>query len=481
MLPIKDLNSQRVFYFFEQLSSIPRGSGNMNAISQYCVDFANKHNLKCVRDNADNVVIFKDGTSGYESSAPIILQGHLDMVCQKTPNCNIDFEKDGLNLYIDGDFIAARGTTLGADNGIAVAMALSILESRDIPHPPIEAVFTTDEEVGMIGARALDTSVLNGKRMINLDSETEGLVTVSCAGGSDFKVQAPLKTTTKSGSLVTIEISGLKGGHSGVEIDKNRVNANMLAGRILNELKSFMPFDIVDINGGDKSNAIPNRCVITLCSKYADDIRLFVDSLYYNTLKNELADREPNLVITTVSGEKGKYTVFTDDIKEKLIYTLLCAPNGITEMSSAIDGLVQTSLNLGVLMTNKDTLTLHFALRSNKMSSLEFLEKRLCAFFDILKLPYRTFGHYPAWEYRENSPLRDVFCKTYEQLFDNSARVAFIHAGLECGVFAGKINDFDCISIGPALYDVHTTREKLSVSSTDNLYALLVKILEKLK
>ncbi len=481
MLPIENSNAQKVFHYFEQLAQIPHGSYNMDAIAQYCVDFAKEHSLRYIRDDANNVVIFKDGTAGYEYSAPIILQGHLDMVCQKTPDCDIDFEKDGLNLYVDGDFIKARGTTLGADNGIAVAMVLAILESDNIAHPPIEAVFTTDEEVGMIGARALDMSVLKGKRMINLDSETEGLVTVSCAGGSDFVVNIPLATHKKSGSIVTIEINGLKGGHSGVEIKKNRVNANMLAGRLLNELKSFMPFDVISINGGDKANAIPNRCVITLCTKYADDIRLFVDSFYNNTLKDELADREPDLRVSAVVGKNGEFDVFADNIKEKLIYTLLCVPNGITEMSASIEGLVETSLNLGVLITGDNSITIHFALRSNKMSALEFLEKRLCAFFDTVGFPYQTFGHYPAWQYRENSPLRDVFCKTFEEFSGKSATIAAIHAGLECGVFAGNIDDFDCISIGPEMHDVHTTHERLSISSTENLYGLIIKILEKLK
>ncbi len=481
MIPTKNLNTKKIFDYFKQLSAIPHGSGNMDAIAGFCVNFAKQYNLKYVCDDANNVIIFKDGTKGYEQSAPIILQGHLDMVCQKTTDCSIDFLKDGLDLYVDGDFIKARGTTLGADNGIAVAMVLAILESNDIAHPPIEAVFTTDEEVGMIGARALDMSVLRAKRMINLDSETVGLVTVSCAGGSDFEVQVPLTAVKKTGTLVTIEINGLMGGHSGVEIKKNRVNANMLAGRLLNELKAFMPFDVISINGGDKANAIPNRCVITLCSKYANDIRLFVDSFYNNTLKSELSDREPNLKISAVTGKEGEYDVLTDELKDKLIYTLLCVPNGITEMSASIDGLVQTSLNLGVLMMNKNNITLHFALRSNKMSALDFLEKRLCAFFDMIGFPYQTFGHYPAWQYRQDSPLRDNFCQTYEEISGKAATVAAIHAGLECGVFAGNIDDLDCISIGPEMHDVHTTREKLCVSSTINLYDILIKILGKLK
>ncbi len=480
MLPLEALKPQRVFYYFEKISAIPHGSGNMNAIAQFCVDFANEHNLKYIRDDADNVVIYKNGTAGYENSAPVILQGHLDMVCQKTEDSSINFLKDGLDLYIDGDFIKARGTTLGADNGIAVAMVLGILESDDIAHPPIEAVFTTDEEVGMIGARALDMSILRAKRMINLDSETEDIVTVSCAGGSDFVVNIPLETQKASGTLVTLDIKGLQGGHSGVEINKNRVNANMIAGRILNELKSKFDFDIISINGGDKSNAIPNRCVVDLCVSDAERFVLSAQGCL-DIIKNEIADREPDFAPQILEGDKGEYAVLETQIKNKIIYTLLCVPNGITEMSAAIKGLVQTSLNLGVLMTAEDGIILHFALRSNKRSALEFLEQRLATFFDNLEFQYQTFGHYPPWEYKSDSVLRELYCDIYSEYFDAPPRIKAIHAGLECGVFASAINDFDCISIGPEMHDVHTTRERLSVSSTENLYSLIIKILEKLK
>ena len=480
MPALENLNPNRVFYYFEKISSIPHGSGDMDAIAKFCTDFAIEHNLKFIRDDANNVIIYKNGTVGYENSAPIILQGHLDMVCQKTPESTIDFLKDGLDLYVDDGFIKACGTTLGADNGIAVAMVLSILESQDIPHPPIEAVFTTDEETGMIGARALDMSTLNGKRMINLDSETEDIVTVSCAGGSDFKVNIPIKSVTKQGTLVTIEIKGLQGGHSGVEINKNRVNANMIAGRVLNELKSQLDFDIISINGGDKANAIPNRCVIELCVGNAEGFAILAQK-NFDTIKQEIADREPNFAPEILVGDAGEYSVLDTKIKNKIIYTLLCAPNGVVEMSASIEGLVQTSLNLGVLMTTQDSIIIHFSLRSNKNSSLDFLEERLCAFFDNLDLCYETFGHYPAWQYKTDSALREIYCDTYFEVFGTQPRVKAIHAGLECGVFTGNIEGFDCISVGPEMHDVHTTQERLSISSTQKMYELIIKILEKLK
>ena len=480
MLEIKDLKPNRVFYYFEKLSAIPRGSGNMEAVAQFCVDFANKHNLKYNIDAANNVVIFKNGTPDYESSSPIILQGHLDMVCQKTTDSKINFLKDGLDLYIDGDFIKARGTTLGADNGIAVAMVLAILESHNIAHPPIEAVFTTDEEVGMIGARQLDMSILKSSRMINLDSESDGVVTVSCAGGSDFKVNIPLKTVQKQGQKVTLCISGLQGGHSGVEIHKGRVNADILGGRILNYLKSNIDFDIISLNGGDKSNAIPNSFYVELC---VTDSTMFchLAQEYIEIIKNEIYEREKDFTVQITPESNGEYSVLEKDIKNKIIYTLVCVPNGVCEMSASISGLVETSLNLGVLQTNKSSVIMHFALRSNKQSALIFLQEKLATFFENQNLEYETFGHYPPWEYREKSNLRELYCDTYYQMFNQKANVEAIHAGLECGVFAGAIKNFDCISIGPALYDVHTTREKLSVSSTQRLFELIIKMLEKMK
>lgn len=475
-----ELNPKRVFKYFEEICHIPHGSGDMKRIADYCEAFAMARGLKYHRDGANNIIIYKSASKGYENADPIILQGHLDMVCQKNDDITKDFLTEGIEPYIDGDFVRAKGTTLGADNGIAVSMILAILESNEYEHPAIEAVFTTDEETGMIGARALDMSVLNGKRMINLDSETEDIVTVSCAGGSDFEVNIPVKSVTRQGTLVTLEIKGLQGGHSGVEINKNRVNANMIAGRVLNELKSQLDFDIISINGGDKANAIPNRCVIELCVGNAEGFAILAQK-NFDTIKQEIADREPNFAPEILVGDAGEYSALDTKIKNKIIYTLLCAPNGVVEMSASIEGLVQTSLNLGVLMTTKESIIIHFALRSNKKSALIFLEQRLASFFDNLDLTYKTFGHYPPWEYNAKSALREIYCDTYFEVFGTQPRVKAIHAGLECGVFASQIDNFDCISIGPAMHDVHTTQERLSISSTQKMYELIIKILEKLK
>ena len=477
---MNNLNPERVFYYFKQISDVPRGSGNCNGMAHYCKNFAANHNLKYVKDDADNVVIFKDGTPGYENSDPVILQGHTDMVCQKTENATTDFINRGIELFVDGDFLKAKETTLGADNGIAVAMILAILESDTIPHPPIEAVFTSDEEIGLIGAGKLDKNVLSAKKMINLDSEEDDTVTVSCAGGCHFLAKTPVDFQEKIGRKITVTLRGLKGGHSGVEINNNRVNADTLAGRFLNHIKKSCDFDIININGGDKDNAIPNKCTIELC---IDNVDLFIKNAeeYLNIIKAEIADRESGFNFTIDKGEQACCKVLSDDIKEKLIFALTCVPNGVLEMSAEIKNLVQTSLNLGVLEIENDILSLHFGLRSNKKSGLSFLVEKLTAFFDSVNFENSTNGHYPPWEYKEDSQLRELYKDVYTEYFGKAPKVEAIHAGLECGVFADAIDGIDCISIGPALFDVHTVNEKLSISSTENVFNILLKILEKLK
>ena len=382
--------------------------------------------------------------------------------------------------FVDGDFLKAKETTLGADNGIAVAMILAILESDNIPHPPIEAVFTSDEEIGLIGAGKLDKTVLSSKKMINLDSEEDDTVTVSCAGGCHFLAKAPVELQEKNGTKITVTLKGLKGGHSGVEINNNRVNADTLAGRFLNHLKSTVNFDIINISGGDKDNAIPNKCIIELCVENAD---LFIKNAeeYLNVIKVEIADRESDFNFTFDKGENASFKVLSDEIKNKLIFILTCVPNGVLEMSAGINGLVQTSLNLGILKIENDVLSFHFGLRSNKKSGLSFLVEKLQAFFDSVNMENSTNGHYPPWEYKEDSELRELYKVVYKEYFGKDPKVEAIHAGLECGVFADAIDGIDCISIGPALYDVHTVNEKLSISSTENVFNILLKILENMK
>ncbi len=475
---LENLKSARVFKYFEEICSIPHGSGDMDKIADYCVEFAKSHSLDYVRDEANNVVIYKNATAGYENAEPVILQGHLDMVCQQTDDRNIDFACEGLDIFVDGDFIKARGTTLGADNGIAVAMVLAILESDEYRHPRIEAVFTTDEEIGMVGATKLDMSLLSGRKMINIDSEEENAVTVSCAGGSDFKVCLPVNRVKKSGTEVTVLLKGLKGGHSGIEIDKGRVNANMLAGRFLNYMANNVDFDIISIDGGDKGNAIPNLCKIRIC---VDNAEIFVDEAAkeLEIIKNEISEREKDFAPVVTVGENAKFDVFDSEIKNNLIYALLCTPNGIIEMSASIKGLVETSLNLGILATEAEKITMLFTLRSNKKSAHIALEDKLKGFFGALPCTIEASGHYPPWEFKENSELHKLYIDTYKEITGIEPSVEAIHAGLECGIFYSALDGLDCISIGPDLFDVHTVNEKMSISSTEKIFNVLINLLAK--
>lgn len=479
MSVLKGLQPERVFYYFEEITKIPHGSGDMSAIASFCVNFAKEHNLKYYHDKENNVVIYKNGTKHLKDAEPIILQGHLDMVCQKTEDCSIDFSKDSLEIFINGDFIKAKNTTLGADNGIAVASVLAILESDEYSHPPIEAVFTTDEETGMVGANNLDMSVLNGKKMINIDSEEDDTMTVSCAGGADFLATFNFQREAVNGTEIEIILKGLKGGHSGIEIDKGRVNANILAGRVLNHLKTT-DFNLLSINGGDKTNAITNLCKINLCVNNKD--KFIKDATeYFEIIKNEIAVREPYFDYQINVLGNGEFKGINKESANAIIYALTCMPNGVLDMSAEINGLVETSLNLGILSTTENSTELKTSLRSNKMSALSALEDRLKTIFSVLPCECTMFDKYPSWEFNNNSTLQGLFKEVYEKETGETLKVEAIHAGLECGVFASKIKDFDCISIGPTMFDVHTVKERLSISSTERTFKILLKVLENCK
>ncbi len=479
MEQIKKLEPVKVFEYFCEISRIPRGSGNMDGISAYCEEFAKARGLRYHRDSANNVVIYKNGTAGYEDSLPVILQGHLDMVCQKDDGVEIDFEKDGLELYVDGDWLKAKGTTLGADNGIAVAMTLAILDSDDVQHPPIEAVFTTDEEIGMDGAKALDMSLLRGRRMLNLDAEDPTTLTVSCAGGSDFFVKMPYTRKKVSGKKVTVSIRGLEGGHSGVEIHRGHVNASILLGRVLAVLNDTLSYELLSVSGGEKGNAIPTSSVLELVVDKSVSTDYFSDLL--EEIKSEISDREPGFSYFVDEGEVDEYDCMSEEAKDFTMRVLVSVPNGVMDMSVSIDGLVETSLNLGILKTTEQNITMLFTLRSNKQSALRYLEKRLYVFFSAYPCTIEVGGHYPPWEYCAESKLQPLYVETYREMFGTEASVVAIHAGLECGLFAASLEGLDCIALGTLNMDIHTPRERLSISSAENTYELLKTLLRKMK
>lgn len=477
MRVLQQLTPARVFAHFEDISAIPRGSGNRKGIADHIEAFAAAQRLRCVHDAAHNVIVYKNGSAGREQEPPVILQGHLDMVCQKAADSPINFATDGLRLYIDGDELRACGTTLGADNGIAVAMLLAVLESTTLSHPPIEAVFTADEEIGMLGAWELDMELLSGRRMLNLDAEEDDTLTVSCAGGSDLVLKARVSRESREGTPVTVCVSGLRGGHSGVEIDKNRTNADKLMGRLL--LHTAALARLININGGDKANAIPGACTATVL---ADDAPAFVAAAtaFLDAARAVIAESEPDFAYTMTIGEADMHTPMIAADAARVTALLAAVPDGVVRRSPDIEGLVETSLNLGILQTADDTVTMHHALRSNKQTALELLECMVKNAASPLADEIETFGHYPPWEWKADSPLQQTFVACYTAQRGAPPSVAAIHAGLECAVFTSRLSGLDCIAFGPTMRGVHTTAEALSISSTQATYELLTDILEKM-
>lgn len=473
------MSPERVFYYFEEISKIPRGSGNTKAVSDYCVFVATELGLKVIQDSLNNVVIFKPGTIGREKEEPLIIQGHLDMVCEKNLDCDHDFLKEGLNLCVEDDLVFADRTTLGGDDGIAIAYAMAILESKDISHPPIEAVFTVDEEIGMFGAKDLDTSVLKGKRLLNIDSEEEGVLLTSCAGGLRCVCNLPVNyMDTKDQTALNVVISGLNGGHSGADINKGRCNANKLMGRLLFELGQNCDFSLSMLEGGLQDNAIPRESSAVLIIE-EDEKESVIAGLQKSlqTVKEELGSKEENLTISIKSCPCPKQ-MLTQSSKELVLFLLMQMPNGVQEMSGEIEGLVETSLNVGIMKLDEAQFSLKIALRSSVKTAKYALRDKVIYLTEFLGGECIADGDYPAWEFKRNSHLRETCIQAYKETYGKEPEVMALHAGLECGILAEKIPEFDAISMGPDIYDIHTPAERMSISSVERTWTFIKKILE---
>jgi len=482
---LKDLNSFEAFKYFKAMNQIPRGSGNEKGVSDFLVNFAKEHNLKVIQDDSLNVIIKKPGTVGHENAPTIILQGHMDMVCEKNIGSSHDFLKDPIEFIVEGDVLRANETTLGADNGIAVAYGLAVLASNDIAHPPIELLVTTEEETGMGGAQAVDPKNLEGKILINIDSEEEGKLLVSCAGGVREKIKLPIIWEKADNSFINgaIKLRGLKGGHSGMEINKERGNANKIIGRFLMDLRSVIDFKINSINGGAKNNAIPRDAdVIILFRENDNDIVTQKLALWNATLKAELNAIDPDVNLTVDILDNKVERIFSDDTTTKALRILFLIPNGVKSMSMAINGLVQSSTNIGVLTTNDMFVEFDSAVRS----SVNTLKKAICdetiVLAEMVGATIEFESNYPEWQYNPDSKIRTVFENVYNNLYGSKPEIAAIHAGLECGLFSEKFKgNLDQISFGPNIYDVHTPNEHLSISSTDRMWDFLVAVLKEIK
>lgn len=483
MSVLKQLQPQSVFHYFEELCAIPHGSGNIRAISEYCVNFAKSHNLSYVQDEMGNVILFKPATAGYEASPAVMLQGHLDMVAVKDAAVtDLDLEKDGLELVVDGDDLFAKGTSLGGDDGIAVAYGLALLAASDIPHPKLELVLTVDEEIGLLGAAGIDLSCCESKQLLNMDSEDEGIFLTSCAGGASVICTLPVVREVQSGVPVTFTVKGLRGGHSGVEIDKGRGNANQLLARFLYALASQCSFRLDTFEGGVKDNAIALQSVarVLLAEKQVEAAQKLAEQ-FCQAFQNELSVTDPDVVLVSTVEKVSLLSVLSVESTGKVISLVRGLPNGIQTMSAAIPGLVESSLNLGILRLEETTLFASCSVRSSVQSLKEEIFGRLENLTDLLGGQMEVQGDYPAWEYKAESRVRDIICQAYEDLYGKKAEIQAIHAGLECGFFAGKIPDLDCVSFGPQMHDIHTVQERLSISSTERVWNLLLETLKRLK
>lgn len=481
---LEQLEPKAVFSYFEKICSIPHGSGNIQGISNYLVEFAKERNLEYTQDDVYNVIIKKAASKGYEEKEPVILQGHMDMVAVKKPDCSKDLLTDPLDVRTEGDFVYAKGTSLGGDDGIAVAYALALLDSEEIPHPPLEVVITVEEEVGMEGALAIDLSSLKGKRLLNIDSEKEGELTVSCAGGMRINGLLPVQREDIPEDFLGMEIilTGLVGGHSGVEIHKNRGNANILVGTLLQKLSGKADIALAALEGGTKDNAIPReaKAVVFFRQEQQESCEGALREIEKELKEaHEETDRELHIVFQEVKKQPGQKALEAASM-EKLIKLLCTVPNGVQAMSRKLEGLVETSLNLGIMLLKEKEFSTAFSLRSSVVSKKEALRGQITDILDSLGGTYSFSGDYPAWEYKEESPLRDTFIEVYENMYGEKPTVLSVHAGLECGILAGKIKDLDSVSFGPDMENIHTTEEKLSISSTKRVWEFLLALLKAL-
>ena len=480
MAVLEHLEPKKVFHYFEEICNIPHPSYKEKKISDYLVSFAKDHGLECYQDDLYNVIMIAPATAGYENEEPVIIQGHMDMVCEKAPGVEIDFENDGLKLLIDGDYVTADGTTLGGDDGIAVAYALAILDSPEVAHPRLEVIITVSEEVGMEGATGIDLSMLQGHKLLNIDSELEGVMTVSCAGGNSSICHVPMSYEAAEGVALTVSVKGLKGGHSGVEIDKGRANANVLMGRLLLTLdQDGLDYRIAALAGGAKQNAIPRENTATIV--VTDENKASIIASLQHTvaqLKNEFSTTDPGLSLEIAEQAAASVQVLTKESKEKAILLLNHLPGGIQSMSADIEGLVETSLNMGIVALDEKELRMEFAVRSSVISARDAVTARIRSLVEFVGGSLQVIGVYPAWEYKKDSVFREDAARIFEQMYGKAPKIEAIHAGLECGILAGKIKDLDGISIGPDMIGIHTFEEKLSISSTKRVYEFVLELLK---
>ncbi len=482
MSVLENLQPQRVFHYFEEITKIPHGSGNTKEMSDYLVNFAKEHGLRYIQDESNNVILFKPAAKGYENAPTVMLQGHMDMVCEKPPDSSHDFTKDALKLQVEGDFISAQGTTLGGDDGIAVAYGLALLEDETLEHPALEVVITVDEEIGLLGATALNAEPLQAKYLINLDSEEEGYLWAGCAGGMTAVSELPVRYQEETNERWKVTVSGLAGGHSGAEIDKNRGNATFVLARFLKEAKEQGAYAISELNGGLKDNAIPRTAqALILAGKEEGTAIAAYAKVFTEALQKEYTGSDEGICVTVEAQGIGTEPVLHPVSQEKVLFFLMQYPNGIQKMCGFMEGLVETSCNLGITKLTPKALVGSASVRSSVGSAKKALADKIAYLTEFLGGDFQIEGEYPSWEYKQDSTLRPLMVEVFREMYHREPEVKVIHAGLECGLFYEKIPGLDCVSLGPNMQDIHTTEEKLSISSVERVWEYLLEVLKKIK
>lgn len=480
---LENLQPEKVMYYFEEISNIPRGSGNEKAISDYMVAFAKGLGLEVKQDEVNNIYIKKPATPGYENAPTVIMQGHLDMVCEKNKDTEHDFLTEGIKLEVDGDFIRAKGTTLGADNGIAIAYQMAVLADDTTQHPAIEALMTTAEETGMDGVANLHPEYLEGKILLNLDTDIEGEFLVSCAGGAKAHVDLDVtyEKADEENVLYRAIIKGLTGGHSGADIHQERANANVLVGRVLDQVRKVCAVRMATFIGGTKDNVITREAEASFYVEkaYAEKVEAILKEME-QAFKVEYEKQDPNLfmIVEKVEEEKPCITV---EQSEKMIDLLMCLPHGIMAYSMQIPGLVESSLNIGVVQLEEDGLHIVLAVRSSVPTKKENILRKIERVAKNLGATCTVLGDYPAWVYEPKSRIRELAIEVFEQKYGKKPEIKAIHAGLECGFISEKLPGLDMIAFGPNAYDIHSPKERASISSMARVYEYLLDLLKAMK
>ena len=476
---LSGLEPQAVFGFFESLCAIPRGSHHTGAVSTYLETFARQRGLRCRRDELNNVIVWKDAAPGYEDAPVVMLQGHMDMLIEKERECPRNTDQEGLDIFVEGDEIGAHGTTLGADDGIGVAMMLAVLDDDRVLHGPLECVFTADEEVGMQGVRGLNVSDLKARFMINLDSLEERVFTVSCAGSTRVVSTLPMGRAPFEGTVCALMVDGFIGGHSGEDIHRGRANANRLMGRALMEIMAKTDLRLLTVSGGAKDNTIPRDAAALIAVKDLDAAKAAAAELA-EALENEYRATEKKIRVRLFP-TRSSFTPMDEDSTRRAATFLFCAPNGVQMMSAEVPGLVQTSLNFAQVYTEDDKMVCRFMVRSSVNSQAAEIAHRVMALTRAMGGEAHIPSAYSAWQYRPDSRLREVMTDAFRTVYGAEPRIAALHASLECGILSGKMPDLDCISFGPDVVNVHTPRERLRIASTWRTWALLRETLRRLK